>query len=93
MDYLSNNNKEIEVLEESVSVLLTNDLLDYYQIFPKDIRSSSIVFYASEQFAPELHIELECLLGLPVELCFFEEAKIKQLIHRKTLADSIKSSY
>ena len=25
MDYLSNNNKEIEVLEESVSVLLTND--------------------------------------------------------------------
>lgn len=61
-------------------IMLTTDMLSYYRIFPKAVFEDFAIFFIPPDFAEELKIELEAILGMTLKFETISEEKIVDLI-------------
>lgn len=54
----------------SKKVMMTGEMFRHYMIFPKIVFSDFAVFYAPEDYSPELQLELQMILGLDIKFEF-----------------------
>lgn len=60
-------------ITSSKKVMMTGEMFRHYMIFPKIVFSEFAVFYAPEDYSPELQLELQMILGLDIKFEFIPQ--------------------